>query len=151
MEEQKVKAKENSRLRREKADLADQGEADFMADNDDNSGDDVSPEEVRLKHFYDDYASERDYTFGKLKFLVVCQLVLLGLLGSEALMDEGVQANFFMPSDSLQIIMCRFLCAIILHLCLTDEIMQGFACMKYALNHPYKFRRWTDAYLIAFT
>ena len=72
MEEQKAKAKENSRLRREKADLADQGEADFMADNDDNSGDDVSPEEVRLKHFYDDYASERDYTFGKLKFLVVC-------------------------------------------------------------------------------
>ena len=151
MVEQNAKAKEKSRRRREKADLADQGEAEFMADTDDNSGDDASPEDVRLKHFYDDYASERDYTFGKLTFLVVCQLVLLGLLGSEALTDEDVQASFFMPSDSLQIIMCRFLCAVILHIGLTDEVMQGFACMKYALNHPYKFKKWTNAYLIAFT
>ena len=43
-----------------------------MADSNDNSDDDASPEDVRLKHFYDDYASERAYTFGKLKFLVVC-------------------------------------------------------------------------------
>ena len=152
MAEQKAKAKEKSRARMEQADLADQGEAEFMAETDENLGGDFSTEEVRLKHFYDDYASERDYTFGKLKFLVVCQLVLLGLLGSEALTDADVQANFFMPSDSLQIIMCRFLCAVILHITLTDEIMQGFQCMKYAINHKYKFGgRWTDAYLIALT
>ena len=51
----------------------------------------------------------------------------------------------------MQIIMCRFLCAVILHIGCTDEIMQGFACMKYALNHPYKFKEWTHAYFIAFT
>ena len=107
--------------------------------------------EARLRHFYDDYASDRAYTNGKLRFLVLCQLVLLWLLVSEAFTDEDVRANFFMPADSLPIVLCRFLCAVVLHIGLTDEVMQGFACMKFALNHPYKFRRWTDAYLVGFT
>ena len=77
--------------------------------------------------------------------------MLLCLLGAEALTDEGVLANFFLPADSLQIVLCRFLCAVVLHITLTDEIMQGFSCMKFALNHPYKFRRWTAAYGVAFT
>ena len=135
--------------------MADQGEAEPESDTSENSDPEGKAEEEtnkeRLRHFYDDYASDRAYTFGKLKFLVVCQLVLLGLLGSEALTDENVKANFFMPADSLQIVMCRFLCAVVLHITLTDEVMQGFACMKYALNHPYKFRRWADAYAVAFT
>ena len=153
--EGKAKAMENAQLRRDKIDLADQGEAEPESDTSENSDPEGKAEEEtnkeRLRHFYDDYASDRAYTFGKLKFLVLCQLVLLVLLGSEALTDENVKANFFMPADSLQIVMCRFLCAVILHITLTDEVMQGFACMKYALNHPYKFRRWTDAYAVAFT
>ena len=103
-------------------------------EKDTSSDDDLDPEEKaekntnkeRLRHFYDDYASDRAYTYGKLKFLVCCQLVLLILLGSEALTDEDVRANFFMPADSTQIVMCRFLCAVILHITLTDEVMQGF-------------------------
>ena len=39
----------------------------------------------------------------------------------------------------------------ILHITLTDEIKQGFGCMKYALSHPYKFRDWTQAYWVGLT
>ena len=156
--EEKAKARERKQLKREKKDLAAQGEEppeEFTSSEDLDITNEEKAEErtnkERLRHFYDDFASDRDYTFGKLYFLVMCQLVLLGLLGSEALTDEDVKANFFMPADSLQIVMCRFLCAIVLHITLTDEVMQGFACMKYALNHPYKFRAWTNAYFVAFT
>ena len=134
---------------------ADQGEAEPEQTSSEESDPEGAAEErtnaERIRHFYDDYASDRAYTYGKLRFLVLCQLVLLWLLGSEALTDEYILANFLMPADSLQIVLCRFLCAVVLHITLTDEVMQGFACMKFALNHPYKFRRWTDAYIVAFT
>lgn len=40
----------------------------------------------------------------------------------------------------------RFICTIILHLSLCDDITQGLIMMKYALNHNYRF----ENYLIAF-
>jgi len=46
-------------------------------------------------------------------------------------------------ADQQRIVLARFLCAVILHITLTDEIKQGFGCMKYALSHHYKFRDWT--------
>ena len=53
------------------------------------------------------------------------------------------------PRD-LQIVLCRFLCAIFLHVYMVDEIKQGLNFMKHALNHPWKFRNWKVAFLIGF-
>ena len=44
----------------------------------------------------------------------------------------------------------RFICAIVLHVYLQNEIMQGFINMKYALNHPWKFERPYIAFLSGF-
>ena len=54
-----------------------------------------------------------------------------------------------MPANEGQVI-CRFLCAIYLHIELADELNQGFLLMKYALNHPWKFASWYNAFFIGF-
>ena len=72
----------------------------------------------------------------------------LGFLVSEIFTDSRVLEDFVQPAASQKIVLCRFLCAVILHITLTDEIKQGFGCMKYALSHPYKFRSWKQAFWI---
>lgn len=44
--------------------------------------------------------------------------------------------------------MCRFVCAVFMHITLSDELRQSFDTMKYALNHPWKFRSWSMAYRV---
>lgn len=55
-----------------------------------------------------------------------------------------------MPESSI-IPICRFLCAIFLHIYLADELEQGFLLMKYPMNHAYKFDSWFSAFLIGFS
>lgn len=45
---------------------------------------------------------------------------------------------------------CRFLCAIFLHISLTDELNQGLNIMKYSMNHHWKFKNWFSAYMVGF-
>jgi len=45
----------------------------------------------------------------------------------------------------------RFLCAVFLHISLQDETKQGLSMMKYALNHPWKFRDYKSAYYVGFS
>ena len=47
-------------------------------------------------------------------------------------------------------ILCRFLCAVFLHITLSDEIKQGFVMMKFALNHEWKFENWGRAFIVGF-
>ena len=46
--------------------------------------------------------------------------------------------------------MARFICSIVLHIYLQDELLQGFTNMKYALNHPWKFEQATLACFAGF-
>lgn len=85
---------------------------------------------------------------GKFRFLILCQLLLLWFLGIEAVTNEDMVAAFKEQPASVQIVIARFLCAVFLHISLTDETKQGFALMKYANNHPWKFRDWSQAYSI---
>ena len=102
----------------------------------------------RLDKFYKNYAADRGYNTGKYRFLLICQILLLWFLGAETMTNEDMIAGFEQPAESMRIVLARFLCAVILHITLTDEIKQGFNCMKYALSHHYKFRDWTQAYWI---
>ena len=36
--------------------------------------------------------------------------------------------------------LCRFLCGILLHYAMTDNIAEGLLMMKFAINHPWKFK-----------
>jgi len=49
-----------------------------------------------------------------------------------------------------KIIMCRYICAIILHLTLVDELAQKMDMMKFVCNHPYKFKASFWAFLAPF-
>ena len=85
--------------------------------------------------------------FGKRMFLFICQLLLLGFLWIEIVYGERGE-NFSVPPADLKIVLCRFLCAIFLHITLLDVFEQDFKMMKYALNHPWKFRSWARAFVI---
>ena len=48
------------------------------------------------------------------------------------------------------IMFARFICTIILHLSLTDEVTGGLKMMKYAVNHPFKFNSFVMAWFCGF-
>lgn len=50
-----------------------------------------------------------------------------------------------------QIVICRSILAIFMHFLIDADLTQGLDMMKYALNHPWKFRRWYMACLIGLT
>ena len=49
------------------------------------------------------------------------------------------------------IVICRSILAIFMHFLIDADLTQGLDMMKYALNHPWKFRRWYMACLIGLT
>ena len=85
--------------------------------------------------------------FGKRIFIFICQLLLLAFLWIEIVYGERGE-NFGVPPADIKIVLCRFLCAIFLHITLLDVFAQDFVMMKYALNHPWKFKSWSRAFAI---
>lgn len=49
----------------------------------------------------------------------------------------------------LVVIFVRFVAAIILHLCLMDELTRAMTHMKYSVNHSYRFKSWFASYISA--
>ena len=58
---------------------------------------------------------------GKKRFLVICQILLIWFLGLEAYGFDQVTIYAVPPSD-LRIALCRFLCAVFMHITLSDEL-----------------------------
>ena len=83
--------------------------------------------------------------------MVICQMLLIWFLGAETVTSMDIREGFATPAESMRIVLARFVCAVILHITLTDETKQGFGCMKYAISHHYKFRKWTTAFWIGMT
>ena len=71
-------------------------------------------------------------------------------LVNEVFYDQEFRDAFFAPPPSFSISFTRFLCAILLHVSLQDEIYQGSKLMKFAANHPWKFRYWLVAWFYGF-
>lgn len=44
------------------------------------------------------------------------------------------------------VVISRFICCVTLHMALGDELKQGLDCMKYAINHPWRFANWRLAF-----
>lgn len=74
--------------------------------------------------------------------MVIAQVLLLIFLGYETCTSEDMTDAFKTAPNSATIVLARFLCAVFLHIILTNEIKQGFAMMKYANNHWWKFDQW---------
>ena len=76
------------------------------------------------------------------RFLVICQLLLIWFLFGEAYSSDSVEL-YRAPPTAMDIVMCRFLCAVFMHITLSNELAQSFHTMKFALNHPWKFKSWS--------
>ena len=59
---------------------------------------------------------------GKWRFMFLCQIILIWFLGYESVTSDDTVENFKKPASDGSIVLARFLCAIILHITLTDEI-----------------------------
>ena len=55
--------------------------------------------------------------------MVLCQLLLIWFLGYESITGDDTVEAFKTPASSGSIVLARFLCAIVLHITLTDEII----------------------------
>ena len=47
-----------------------------------------------------------------------------------------------------EVVLTRFGCGIVLHIYLIPEFNSAYSNMKYALNHPWKFRNYRSAYYV---
>ena len=99
---------------------------------------------------YESHASYRISITGKCFLLVTAQLILLYYMAVEATSDAAMIETLVMPPEKISTVIARFVCAFIMHVTLTGESKQGLSMMKYASNHPWKFRSWRHAYLIGF-
>ena len=97
------------------------------------------------------FDDERNAMNGKLYFLALVQLILLGGLAYEQITNKVFFCAYKDLPSSPAIVIARFMCAIFLHISLSDELNQSFQMMKYAMNHPWKFNSWFNAFLIGFT
>ena len=103
-----------------------------------------------MRQLYKNWRNERLNADVKTVFLMVCQLTLTIYLVKEVFNDPKFRNDFYAPPSDRIISFTRFLCAILLHVSLQDEITQGGKLMKFAANHPWKFRKWYIAWLCGF-
>ena len=61
----------------------------------------------------------------KRSFLVISQLFLIILLGSDAY-RTGEAGDYAETPSNLWIVLCRFVCAVFMHITLQDELRQSF-------------------------
>lgn len=83
-------------------------------------------------------------------FVWLSQVTLIWLINRQVLGNGNAYTNLGAYPTTTWIVMSRFICCVMLHLALNDELKQGFDCMKYALNHPWRFANWRLAFFTGF-
>lgn len=78
----------------------------------------------------------------------VLQLILMIEIFLQLLGADAERKFFVYELNYTLIIYARFVCAVILHLSLMDDVYFGMQMMKYALNHTYMFNSWGTAYFL---
>ena len=79
-------------------------------------------------------------------FLFIIQTYLVGHILKAAVESTGEKSWLNMP-DSAWIVLARFVCGLMMHISLSDELEAGMTSMKYSLNHTWKFINWKLAFL----
>lgn len=102
-------------------------------------------EEDREKRFverHSQYLAQTLVVFGS-------QVLLCSLLVHDFFDEEADSKINKMPS-SVWIVSARFICCVILHMSLQDELRTGLSIMKFTLNHSYRFDDARIAFLSGF-
>lgn len=69
---------------------------------------------------------------GKFLFLIIAKLVIVWFVYVEQINNEEMLQKFSEPPGSVEIVVIRFFCAVVLHMQLVPGINQGLLLMKYA-------------------
>lgn len=69
--------------------------------------------------------------------VILIQMSMIALIFHMQITDESFAIA---PATSFAIIVPRLLASIMMHLMVEPDISNGIALMKYAVNHPFKFR-----------
>lgn len=93
----------------------------------------------------------RQSMFATHRFLLAAQLGCICFLAHEAFYTDDELLAKYGESANMPTIQTRFLCTVVLHIMLSAEFKQAFEMQKYALNHPWKFESWFQAFLIGFS
>jgi hypothetical protein len=80
----------------------------------------------------------------------VSQILLSGLITYEVLSDPDILEALSTYPENYWIVAARFVCGIVLHMALQDELKQGLDNMKYSLNHTWRFENYKIAWLSGF-
>ena len=115
-----------------------------------DSNKDKTEKNSHRSNFYKDFRHHKKNMTGKWRFMVLTQLLMIWFLGYECVTSDDNKEAFKTPATNGSIVLTRFLCAIVLHVTLTDEITQGLNMMKYSTNHPWKFDSAHEAYFVGF-
>ena len=80
-------------------------------------------------------------------FLFITQSVLVLFILFEAIKNNDEDQSWGDFPNSAWIVMARFICGVMMHISLSDELEAGMGKMKYSANHPWKFDDWKMAFL----
>ena len=64
--------------------------------------------------------------------------------------DSDIMDSLGAYPQNKWIVVTRFICGVVLHMALQDELKQGLDNMKYALNHEWRFENWKIAFFSGF-
>ena len=81
--------------------------------------------------------------------MFLSQLSLVIALATTEIWSEEAHEKFKLP-DSVWVVVARFLCGTVLHFNLQSEMRQGLVVMKFSLNHPWKLKSASKAWLTGF-
>ena len=81
--------------------------------------------------------------------MFLSQLSLVIALATTEIWSEEAHEKFKLP-DSVWVVVARFLCGTVLHFNLQSEMRQGLVVMKFSLNHHWKLKSASKAWLTGF-
>lgn len=94
---------------------------------------------------FDEHVADAD---GRVILLIVCQLAFIGALAYELFTNSAYTETYTEYPDDTFVVVCRFFCAALLHVKLTQEVDQAFGMIRYSLNHGWKFNRPIAAFMV---
>lgn len=96
------------------------------------------------------YKMARSYMSGRYIFTWTSQMLLVCLLFAERVTSTCSRQDFMEYPPTIWITMTRYVCGSVLHFTLIQEMNEGLSFMKFATNHPWKFRQWHRAFFVGF-
>lgn len=73
-------------------------------------------------------------------------MTLIALIIKAVVFDKGL---FSITTPNVEVFLCRFICSVLLHMELIEDVKQGLNMMHFLNTYPNKFRRTSIPFLIA--